>query len=251
MGATQKLKIKQSVEDNSVDMYIYGAIVTDDDDEKGVSAIDFRDALKELGEVNTINLHINSPGGNVFEGIAIYNMLKQNKATINVYIDGLAASIASVVAMSGDTIFMPSNAKLMIHNPWVAGVAGNASDLRKEADDLDKITQSSVQIYLDKTKGKLDEAKLKEIMDDETWLSAQEALDYGFVDEILEANKVAACVDKSIMKHYVNVPKQLAKQKEDVNFRSNLKKQAEAQLKQINSELENYRGGITHEFLPN
>lgn len=251
MGATQKLKIKQSVEDNSVDMYIYSAIVTDDDDEKGVSAIDFRDALKELGEVNTINLHINSPGGDVFEGIAIYNMLKQNKATINVYIDGWAASIASVVAMSGDTIFMPSNAKLMIHNPWASGVSGNASDLRKEADDLDKITQSSVQIYLDKTKGKLDEAKLKEIMDDETWLSAQEALDYGFVDEILEANKVAACVDKSIMKHYVNVPKQLAKQKEDVNFRSNLKKQAEAQLKQINSELENYRGGITHEFLPN
>ncbi|WP_413770427.1 head maturation protease, ClpP-related, partial [Vibrio vulnificus] len=81
-------------------------------------AAGFRDSLKQLGDVETNNLHINSPGGSVFEGIAIYNMLKNNPAQINVYVDALAASIASVIAMSGDNIFMPSNSMLMIHNPW-------------------------------------------------------------------------------------------------------------------------------------
>ena len=125
-------------------MYIDGEIVTDEYYDTDTSAAGFRDALKDLGDVKTINLHINSPGGSVFEGIAIYNMLKQNKAHINVYVDGLAASIASVIAMSGDAIFMPSNSMLMIHNPWTMAI-GNASELRKQADDLDKITESSIQ----------------------------------------------------------------------------------------------------------
>lgn len=247
--ALKNLNVKQ--ESDSADVYIYGAIVTDDDFEEGISAVDVRDTLKALEGVKTINLHINSPGGNVFEGLAIYNMLKQSKAEIDVYIDGLAASIASVIAMSGDAVFMPSNAMMMIHNPWVGGVAGNAKDLRKEADDLDKIAQSSVQIYLDKVQGKLDKDQLEEIMDNETWLSAQEALDYGFVDEILEANQVAACVDKSVMKHYVNVPEQLVKQEEkpaekqeqDTELRSRLKQQIAAQIKQIDLEMDSYQGG--------
>ena len=192
-------------------MYIDGEIVTDEWKDSDTSAAGFRDALKSLGDVKDINLHINSPGGSVFEGIAIYNMLKQNSAHINVYVDGLAASIASVIAMSGDAIFMPANAMMMIHNPWTMAV-GNAEELRKQADDLDRITQSSVQTYLDKAGDKLDEKTLKDLMDNETWLTAQEAVDFGLADEVMQANQAAASIDKRFVQRYRHVPEQLIKQ---------------------------------------
>lgn len=194
-------------------MYIDGEIVTDEYEDTDTSAAGFRNALKSLGDVKNINLHINSPGGSVFEGIAIYNMLKQNSARINVYIDGLAASIASVIAMSGDAIFMPSNSMMMVHNPWVMAI-GNASELRKQADDLDQITKSSVQTYLAKAGDKLDEKTLTQLMDDETWLTAQEAVDYGLADEVMEPNKAVASINKQFISRYRHVPEQLIKQAE-------------------------------------
>lgn len=194
-------------------MYIDGEIVTDEYEDTDTSAAGFRNALKSLGDVKNINLHINSPGGSVFEGIAIYNMLKQNSARINVYIDGLAASIASVIAMSGDAIFMPSNSMMMVHNPWVMAI-GNASELRKQADDLDQITKSSVQTYLAKAGDKLDEKTLTQLMDDETWLTAQEAVDYGLADEVMEPNKAVASINKQFVSRYRHVPEQLIKQAE-------------------------------------
>ena len=194
-------------------MYIDGEIVTDEYEDSDTSAAGFRDALKSFGDVKNINLHINSPGGSVFEGIAIYNMLKQNSAHINVYVDGLAASIASVIAMSGDAIFMPSNSMMMIHNPWTMAI-GNANQLRKQADNLDQITKSSVQTYLAKAGDKLDEQTLKQLMDDETWLTAQEAVDYGLADEVMEPNKAAASISKRFVERYRHVPEQLIKQTE-------------------------------------
>lgn len=210
-------------------MFIDGEIVTDEYEDSDTSAAGFRDALKSLGDVKTINLHVNSPGGSVFEGITIYNMLKQSNAHINVYVDGLAASIASVIAMSGDAIFMPSNAMMMIHNPWTMAM-GNAQELRKQADDLDKITQSSVQIYLDKAGDKLDKDTLKSLMDDETWLTAQEAVDYGLADEVMEANQAAACVSPNVAKMFHNVPEQLIKQKTAENHEPTAMKQKLAQI---------------------
>lgn len=202
------LTIKQKASDSQAEMYIDGEIVTDEWEDSDTSAAGFRDALKSLGDVKNINLHINSPGGSVFEGIAIYNMLKQNSAHVNVYVDGLAASIASVIAMSGDAIFMPSNAMMMIHNPWTIAM-GNANELRKQADDLDQITKSSVQTYLAKAGDKLDEDTLKDLMDNETWLTAQEAVDYGLADEVMEANQAAASIDRRFAERYLHVPKQL------------------------------------------
>lgn len=199
--------------DNDASIYIEGAIASDDDWSRGqddTSAAQFRDDLKELGNVSTIDLHINSGGGSVFEGIAIYNMLKQNPAKINVHIDALAASIASVIAMSGDTIFMPKNSMLMIHNPLTM-VMGNAKELRKQADDLDQIAKASRQSYLQKTGDKLDEATLETLLDEETWLTADEAVEYGLADVVEEANQVAASVDKQYMQKYKHVPKQLIK----------------------------------------
>lgn len=209
-------------------MYIDGEIVTDEYEGTDTSAAGFRNALKSLGDVKSINLHINSPGGSVFEGIAIYNMLKQNSARINVYIDGLAASIASVIAMSGDAIFMPSNSMMMVHNPWVMAI-GNASELRKQADDLDQITKSSVQTYLAKAGDKLDEKTLMQLMDDETWLTAQEAVDYGLADEVMEPNKAVASINKQFVSRYRHVPEQLIKQTEHddnkLNSRQNLEQE--------------------------
>ncbi|MCD7133307.1 head maturation protease, ClpP-related [Limosilactobacillus balticus] len=207
------LTIKQESKNTTPEMYIDGEIVTDEYEDTDTSAAGFRNALKSLGDVKNINLHINSPGGSVFEGIAIYNMLKQNSARINVYIDGLAASIASVIAMSGDAIFMPSNSMMMVHNPWVMAI-GNANELRKQADDLDQITKSSVQTYLAKAGDKLDEKTLTQLMDDETWLTAQEAVDYGLADEVIEPNKAVASINKQFVSRYRHVPEQLIKQAE-------------------------------------
>lgn len=240
-------------------MYIDGEIVTDEYYDTDTSAAGFRDALKDLGDVKTINLHINSPGGSVFEGIAIYNMLKQNKAHVNVYVDGLAASIASVIAMSGDAIFMPSNSMLMIHNPWTMAV-GNASELRKQADDLDKITELSVQTYLDTAGDKLDEATLRQLMDDETWLTAKEAVEYGLATEVVEANKAAASISKDFAQRYRRVPEQLIqipakkpeeKQEDDQTLRKQLLERYQNNLKVINNELQTMKEEQTHEFLSN
>lgn len=194
------------------DVYIEGEISEDEVHDGDISAISFRQILSNLGSIKELNLHINSPGGDVFQGIAIYNMLKQCKAKINVYIDGLAASIASVIAMSGDTIFMPKNAMMMIHNPMAGMVYGNAQELRKQADDLDRITQSSITTYLDKAGDKLDEDTLKKLMDSETWLTADHALEYGLCDEIIDSSEMVAKLDPKLFKQFHKIPKQLIAQ---------------------------------------
>ena len=254
------LTVKQESKPNTASMYIDGEIVTDEYYDTDTSSAGFRDALKDLGDVKTINLHINSPGGSVFEGIAIYNMLKQNKAHVNVYVDGLAASIASVIAMSGDAIFMPSNSMLMIHNPWTMAI-GNASELRKQADDLDKITESSIQTYLNTAGDKLGEATLRQLMDDETWLTAKEAVDYGLATEVIEPNKAAASISKNFAQRYRHVPEQLIQasvqkqqvkiQEDDEVFRKQLLERYQNNLKAINNELQTMKEEQTHEFLSN
>lgn len=202
------LTIKQEAGLNTADMYIYGEIVTDKYEDTDTSAAGFRDTIKSLGDVKTINLHVNSPGGSVFEGIAIYNMLKQSKAKVNIYVDALAASIASVICMAGDTIFMPANSMMMIHNPYTM-VVGNANELRKAANDMDQITKASVQSYMAKAGDKIDESTLKQMMDNETWLTAQEAYDYGLCDQIVGVNQAVASLNNPFAKHFKAVPKQL------------------------------------------
>lgn len=222
MTLPKYLTIKQEATTSSADINIDGEIVTDEYYDSDTSAAGFRDGLKSIGDVKTINLHINSPGGSVFEGIAIHNMLKQNKATVNVYVDGLAASIASVIAMSGDTIYMPKNAMLMIHNPWTLAM-GNAKDLRKQADELDTIAKSSVTTYLAKAGDKLDEATLIQLLDDETWLTAEESVQYGLADQVLASNQVAASLSPDFVDKYRHVPKQLLQtQKVNSEFRQEL-----------------------------
>lgn len=205
--------MKMSADGKSGDIFIYGDIETYKWIDEDTTATSFKDDLDALGDVSTINLYINSPGGSVFAGVAIHNMLKRHEAHLNVYIDALAASIASVIAMAGDTIHMPKNSMLMIHNAHV-GFRGNATELRKMADDLDRINGSAVQSYLQKSGDKLDEAKLKEMLDAETWLSADEAFQYGLCDVVLEGNRMAASISDDLFAKYKNVPEVLVKETE-------------------------------------
>lgn len=230
------LTIKDDLTDQMADMYIDGEIVDEEYEDTDVSAAGFRDALKQLGNIKQLNLHINSPGGSVFQGIAIYNMLKQSKAHVNIYVDGVAASIASVIAMAGDTIFMPSNSMLMIHNPYTFAM-GNANELRKAADDMDKITEASKKAYLEKAGDKLTDQELQQIMDDETWMTAQEAVDKGLADEILEPVKAVASLNNPFAKQFKNVPKELL---ESANKSNDQKKNDQEWRNELKDELSNF-----------
>lgn len=157
----------------------------------GVTAKQFIADLKAL-DAKTIRLAINSPGGSVFDALAMYNALRQHPAAIEVTVMGVAASAASLVAMAGDKIIMPENAFMMIHNP-LNFAYGNADELREMADVLDKIGASLVATYAARTGLAADE--IKTLLAAETWLDAGEAVAKGFADELQPALKVAACYD--------------------------------------------------------
>ncbi len=185
--------IKESAEPGTLDLYIYGDVeggdrydfVEEEFRRSETSAEYFKDELESRKDITRINLYINSYGGSVFEGTAIYNQLKRHPAHKTVYIDGFACSIASVIAMAGDEIIMPKNTMMMIHNMWMCAV-GNAAELRKAADDLDAINAAGRQAYLDKAGNKLEELTLAEMMDKETWLTAEQCLEYGLADRIAD-----------------------------------------------------------------
>lgn len=181
MKNNQFWQMKQS--GDTLELYIYSTVESDSWwKESETSAKHFRDALAQHPDAKEIKVYINSLGGSVMEGIAVYNQLKRHAAKKTVYIDGFACSIASVIAMAGDTVIMPKNTVMMIHNAWTIAM-GNSSELRKAADDLDIINQASRQAYLDKSGGKITEEKLTELLDGETYLTAEQCIGYGFADK--------------------------------------------------------------------
>ena len=171
----------------------------------GVSAASFAQDLKDCGNnLKQINLHIHSPGGDVFDGIAIYNLLKNHPANVTVYIDGLAASMASVIAMAGNEVIMPENAMMMIHKPW--GIqGGDAEDMRKYADLLDKVENTLIPAYASKT-GKTPE-DLAEMLSAETWLNGKECVEQGFADKLAEPLVAMASIKSRKLEDFENMPK--------------------------------------------
>lgn len=169
------------------EVFIYDFI-----DEFGVNANDFVRDLRAI-TAKAIDLHINSGGGLVFDGIAIYSALKNHAATVDVFVDGIAASAASFVAMAGDTVTVEKPAKLMIHD---AGglVLGNAADMREMADLLDELSDTIAQIYSDRAGGTV--AKWREAMRAETWYSAADAVKAGLADKVANDSKPAAPEDR-------------------------------------------------------
>jgi ATP-dependent Clp endopeptidase proteolytic subunit ClpP len=171
----------------------------------GITAKDFITSLRSVGD-RKILLRINSPGGSVFDGSAIYSRLRDHAGGVEVRIDGIAASIASVIAMAGDKIIMPENAMMMIHNP--SGVVmGDSDDMRQLADLLDKIKGTLITAYARKT-GK-DTKELSKMLDEETWFTAQEAIEHGFADELAEPLALAATLRPDQLARFSKVPSSL------------------------------------------
>lgn len=164
------------------DLYIFGDITSYRWQEKDKDAYGIVKELEEL-DVDTVNVHINSYGGDVSEGLAIYNTLKNKGVKVVTYCDGFACSAASVVFMAGEERIMNTASLLMVHNPWT-WMKGNAKEFRKQANDLDKIAQAAVNAYMAKVA--ISEEELKELLDDESWLTAEDAKKYGFATKVLE-----------------------------------------------------------------
>lgn len=179
--------------------------------ESETSAEYFRKALAEIPESATIELHINSYGGDVKEGVAIYNQLKQKKCKeIVAYVDGLAYSIASVILQAADRRIMGLGTSLLIHNMWIQA-AGNANELRKIADDLDVLMESNRQIYLERVN--ITEAELIEMLDNETYLTPEEAVEKGFADEVSRKAEAVPDVAQQLQKQLSQMRREMTAQK--------------------------------------
>lgn len=185
-----------NVSEDSATLYIYGDITSIKCFENDVCVYDL---AKEIGDLDgkALTVRINSYGGEVAEGLAIYNLLKSYEGEVTTICDGFACSAASVVFMAGTKRIMPRSSLLMIHNAWT-WASGDADDLRKAADDLEKITQPSVEIYT--SVSNLDADEIKAMMDAETWIDADEALDFDFATEISEEAAMQSLEDGILAK---------------------------------------------------
>lgn len=175
----------------------------------GIGPVEVSKELKAAGKgVKEIDVRINSYGGDVFAGVAIYNIFKQHQASVSVFIDGVAASIASIIALSADPgkLKIAENGFYMVHNPWGFAM-GTANDMRERADLLDKIRGTLLDTYMTRTS--VERGVISEYMDGETWFTAQEALEVGLVDATTEAVEIAACVNKELYSKFKRIPENL------------------------------------------
>jgi len=191
-------------------VYIYGDIVSWEWFESDVSSYTLAKEIESISEdVETINVFINSYGGEVAEGLAIYNALRRHKAKVKTYCDGFACSAASVVFMAGDERIMSNASLLMIHNAWLYTV-GDPNQLRKDADDLETINQASVNAYMSRVN--ITEEALKEMMDAETWIAPADALEMGFATAIIDDGQNKKAAGQSVKKKLTEMI--ITKQKE-------------------------------------
>lgn len=235
----QMWEIKQQSTPGSLDLYIYGDVEPDSYDwwtdqiiESETSANTLREKLAEYPDIQQINIYINSYGGSVFEGTAIYNQLKRHPAHKTVYIDGFACSIASVIAMAGDEIIMPRNAMMMVHNMWMC-VQGNAAELRKAADDLDKINEAGRAAYLEKAGDKLAPEVIARLEDDETWLTAEECMNYGLADRYAEQDADMSNAAAILQKANLNLEQRIKVQTSLAAQLRNLTKQEDPKEQEV------------------
>lgn len=174
---------------DEAEVFIYDSI--------GFFGVEAESFIGDLARIDSkvINLRINSPGGNIFDGTAIYNAILRHPASVRVQIDGLAASMASIIALAGDTVEMAENAFFMIHMPW-SMVVGGSDDMRKEAETLDKLSETAVKTYA--RRSNLSDDEIRAAMMEETWYSAEEAKTAGFVDSIYSGDKPKSQFDLSV-----------------------------------------------------
>lgn len=221
--------IKQSAEPNTLDLYIYDYVEgdsynwwTNEKIESETSANFIQKQLEAAKDASNINIYINSHGGEVKEGLAIYNQLKRHPAQKTVYVDGFACSIASVIAMAGDKVIMGNNTLMMIHHASM-GAWGNAEELRKAANDVEVIDKASCSSYLTKAGDKLSEETLNQLLDNQTWLNAEQCLQYGLCDEI--AGKQDNAITTAQQRFNAAIKQQIESLRQQVKVPENLKQQ--------------------------
>lgn len=221
MKLREWFKVNLAAGDPSVaEIHIIDSIGSWDDDwiarnfgyDMGITAKAFVEELSKLPEgVKAIHVHINSPGGDAFAGVNIANALRQQKAkgrVVDTFVDGIAASSASIIAMAGHRVVMADNALMMVHHPWTFAI-GNAAELRKSADVLDTVSSQAVSTY--RWHSSLEDAELIKLMDAETWMTADEAIEHGFATEKVEGLAAAASIDpRSMAALQVKVPERFA-----------------------------------------
>lgn len=225
--------------DSSADLFFYGDIVSEtwksECYEDDMAPGDVKEFLEQLDGTENINIHINSGGGSVFGGIAIYNMLRRNNAHKTVYVDGLAASIASVIMMAGDEIVIPKNATVMIHKPSASYffTTKNADDLRRDAESLDTCQEAIMQTYM--TKAKVDKEEIEQKVNDETWLTGEEVAEL-FDVKVEGANDAVACAGSSMFFCYKNVPANLTAKEKNAQRENEQKPLSRQDIKEIFNE---------------
>lgn len=209
-------ELKQAVQPDTLDMFVYGDIEDIAIDwvnmvyvESENSAKHFKEELAKHPDVKQINVFVNSLGGYVMEAMAIRNQLKRHPANVTGYVDGFAASAASFILTACDTVKMYSNTMQIIHN-MLNGAIGNAKELRKVADDLDAMMVGNRKAYLEKSGGKLTDAKLIELLDNETYLTATECLAYGLCDEIIAEEKDLTTAKQMLQKMNTSMEQQIS-----------------------------------------
>ena len=222
------MKIKNTVDAN--ELYFYGEIV--DDSWEKWNELDScpTDILNYIGQIDQskpLNIYINSGGGSVFAGLSMYNSLKRLSCTKNVYVDGLAGSIASIIAMVGDNIYIPSNAYLMIHKPS-GGAYGDANELRKMADTLDRVQEGLLNVYKENLKEGVDISDIEEMVNNETWLTGEQAEQY-FNINCVDAIDMVAKV-KPNMGNYDKLPTDLRDSIKDQQERQRIAEQKEKEM---------------------
>lgn len=202
--------VRVNATDDAADVYIYGDIGGWWD---GIQPDEIAKEIAEL-DVATLNVHVNSPGGVVFDGIAIYNAFAAHSANVVMHVEGIAASIASVIVMAGDEIRIGESANMMIHKPW-SFMIGDADDMRAEAEILDSLEQSIVDIYVARTEN--DEEQIKNWLKAETWFRGQQAVDNSFADEVVPNKKKEKKAAKSkLLDLYQHTPLDLCPRNADV-----------------------------------
>ncbi|MCK9496753.1 MAG: Clp protease ClpP [Dehalococcoidia bacterium] len=219
--ARTEFRIENAASDEA-DIYLYSPI----GGWFGITADEFVRDLREV-DASRINLHINSPGGEVFDGIAIHNALVNHAASVTVFVDGLAASAASFIAMAGDRVVMAKHATMMIHDPWGFTV-GDARDHRKQADLLDRLGDTIADIYLDRAGGT--RQHWRDLMLEETWYSDREAVEAGLADEVAGDAEAEDRFDLSVF-DFRNTPDHLKSQRSGTE-REPTKREAERALRE-------------------
>lgn len=214
----------------NAELVLYGTI-GDTFWEEGITGKSVVNALNELGNIENLDVRINSMGGDVFEGVTIYNRLKQMDAKVTVYVDGLAASIATIIAMAGDEVILSEGTLFMVHSPMTMAF-GNQREFQDKIEILDTIEEEMLGIYARKTG--LSRSEIRSLLHAETWMNAEEALEKGFATSVMEEEKMVACSDttyKMFSKMYKNCPR------EDIYTDS---KAVKEKLKNLNTNIEDF-----------